>query len=255
MTKLPIPIALAILSLFAAAPAFADSSADAVGWLDKLSAATEQGAFSVNLDGEVGMAQMGQDVTAKLAGAMTRKDEKHLRMQMKVKIAMSGTEMEMSMLSVADGSTLWTEMENPMFGGKQVMKIGLDRIDALRESGQLAAAPGGSDPLGEIRALQDKFDFEVETLADDLVTLTGKPKPETVEQLGEELADTSVRLVLGRETGFPVEMTMGGERPVMTMRFSDFTRLDETQLPADTFSYAPPDGVQVMDLGGMVGEQ
>lgn len=259
MNKPSIPIAVVAFSILAAVPVVADSSPEAVAWLDKMVAASEQGTFSVNLEGEVGMSQMGQDVTASMKGSMTRKDRKHVRMNMSVNLGMQGMQMEMQVLSVADGSTLWTEMENPMLGGKQVMKMGLDQMEALREAaGPMGAGPGASDPLSEIRSLQDKFDFTVEDAADNLVILRGKPKPEMLEELRKEYSGpedvSEIRLSLDPATGFPVEMRIGGEQPVMTMRFTDFERLDETAIPADTFSYSPPEGVQVTDLGALAGK-
>ena len=73
MNKPSILVACTTLSLLLALPVAADSSQEAIDWLDMMADAAEQGAFSVNLDGEVSMSQMGEDVAAKLTGKMTRK--------------------------------------------------------------------------------------------------------------------------------------------------------------------------------------
>jgi hypothetical protein len=208
------------------------------------------------------MAQVGMPMMMDATGHMTRSGRKHARMS--TSITMSGTQeqsqgtVEIGMLMVADGSVMWTEMDNPIMGGKQVMKIGIDRMEEMA-----SASPGmgigggwtGMDPVSQIRQLSELFDFDVSETTGGRVVLSAAMTEEALSRLGVPAAAaatlTSFTLVVDEATGFPTELRLGGEAPLMVMGFTNFRKLDDSAIDPELFTYTPPEGAQVMDLGAM----
>jgi hypothetical protein len=184
---------------------------------------------------------------------MLYQDQTHMRMTMAVTIALPGADapMEMKMLTVSDGEHIWTEMDNPMMG-KQVIKIALADVEAAASAAGMAGLlGGGSDPISSLRKLQEVMTFEVVDATGDPVVLEGTPNEAMREQLAdapEGLREGKLRLAIERESGSPRWMTLGSaESPAMKMTFDSLRSLAPSDLPGDSFSYAPPAGVEVME--------
>jgi outer membrane lipoprotein-sorting protein len=250
---------LGILTLVAvafAAPAWAESSAEAKVWLEKMGEMYGHGPFSMDYDATMQTAQMGQTVDVTMDGKVTYGDEKHMRMDLNMKMGMAGATMDTKMLGVADGEIMWMEVESPMMGGRQIMKVALDRMDDLAKTGGGAAMGGGSmDPMSQVRDLAERYDFQVADVSGGRVTLTATLSDEDLKDIpqaqGTEDAD-KLALVLDEKTGVPVEVRMGGDTPYVTMHFNNLKSHEPGSLPDDYFTYTPPEGAQVVDLGQMM---
>ena len=239
-----------------ALPAQAETSAEAKAWFEKMRKVYERGPLSMDYKVTTQTSQMGQAADLTMDGKVTYGDEKHIRMDFNMKMAMAGATMEMKALSVADGETMWMDVESPMMGGRQVMKISLDRVGELQDTGAGGGMGGGSmDPMTQIRDLTDKYDFEVADISNGRVTLTAELTAEDLKEMTrtEGNADAGkLTLVLDEKTAVPVEFSMGGATPYVTMHLSNPVFHEKGSLPADIFTYTPPEGAQVVDLEQMM---
>ncbi len=142
-----------------------------------------------------------------------------------------------------------------------------ERVSGIHEHGhemekltksEGSASFGGSasmDPMSQIGTLAEKFDFsvvedkagkvalEAELTAEGLKSF---PQAQGVDDLG------SVRIVIDKKTGVPVEMRMGDDDPYVLMNFSNPTFHEEGSLPEDLFVFVVPEGARVFDLGQML---
>jgi hypothetical protein len=109
--------------------------------------------------------------------------------------------------------------------------------------------------------MSETFDFAVADRANGKVTLVAKLTSEGLASLGQSVPPgqlellSEVRLVLDESTGFPGGISVGGQDPILTMDFDDFRKVDPSVFPPGAFSYAPPPGASVMDLGAALGAQ
>lgn len=239
-----------------AAPAAGDTTPEAQKWLEKVVSHYDGGPFEVGYTIELDMSALGQPFAGTLSGSYTRADETHSRMELEMELAgLPGTTepTRMKILNVADGTTLWTEMDNPALGGRQVTKV------ALADAAKLGQAMGGfsptsMDPVAQLETLTRTMDFEVLEVKGGRVTLRGLITDATRaenELLGNAAIDAFL-FVLDERTGFPIEVRAEGESPFVTMRFEDFGRIDAKSLADGLFEYSPPEGAAVMDLGAML---
>ncbi|MDX1388887.1 MAG: hypothetical protein R3344_06830 [Acidobacteriota bacterium] len=248
-----------LAAMVLASPAGAASSPDAAAWLEKVAAIHEQGPFSVDYTATLRSTQMGAQTTMEMNGKVTYGSEKHIRMVFDMKMEMPGGAgtMEMDVVSVADGETVWMSIDNPMLGGKQIMKIPIDKMEELAKSQGSAAFGGGTsmDPMSQIGTLAEKFDFDVVDDSGGKVTLEAEltaeglkdlPQAQGVENLG------SLYIVIDKKTNIPAEMRMGDDDPYVVMIFSNPTFHEEGSLPEDIFVFVVPEGARVIDLGQML---
>ncbi len=250
----------AFLILSPALPAAADSSPEARVWLDKLLSIYDRGPFRVSYEATLDMSGLGQPLAGTLSGHLTQADRSHSRMQLSLDMPappdMPGAGMALTMLTVTDGTTVWTEMDNPAAGGKQVTRIALADLEQAGQS-MAGMSPASIDPVAQLETLTRTMDFEVLERAGGEVTLRGTITEETRARLGM-LAAPGVGgfiFVLDERTGFPTHVRADGEPPFITMRFRDLEFLDAVKLPADLFEYTPPEGLPVTDLGAMLRSQ
>jgi outer membrane lipoprotein-sorting protein len=250
-------VTIILLLMLPAAGSLADLTPEAREWLEKM-ADLEQSPFEMDYSAKAEIEAMGTTMTINVDGHYVQSDERHMRMTLNMLMAGNEGSTEMSALRVADGSTMWTEVNNPMLGGKQIMKIGLDRMDQMAAANPrmgLAGQWSGMDPVDQIRQLAEQFDFDVIGSDADIVTLSAKMTPEGLPQLGippETASQMTIVMVIDKGTGFPKEAQVGGEKPLVTMTFTDFKQLDRSTIEPGSFSYSPPEGVRVMDLGVML---
>lgn len=237
----------------------AEPKPEARPWLEKLAGLGDQKTFKVNYTAEVKGGAEGQMVEMSMHGTTTQADRNHLRVEISVKLNMGGDQqMDLGMLGVADGKTMWMEMQNPLLGGKHVMKMSVEQVGKAGAPGLGLGGGGSVDPVRQIQELARKFDLELGGVADGRVTLRAPLTKETMAGLGAVAADDKTPqefvLVLDEKTAFPLEMRMGGDPPFMVMRFTGLEFIDRAKLDPATFSYTPPAGVEVTDLGA-IGQQ
>ncbi len=251
-----------LLLLSPASSASAETSPDAQKWLTKLIAIYEQGPFQVDYEADLDMSGLGQPLSGKLSGKLTQADRSHSRVELQIDMAnppgMDSGGMSVSLLNVTDGTIVWTEMDNPALGGRQVTKVTLADLEELGDAmGGLGASPTSMDPVAQLETLTNTMDFEVREEADDHITLWGKITEETRAKLGM-LSSPGVEgfvFIIDKQTGFPTEVRAGGETPFVTMHFRNLKFLDAASLPDGLFTYSPPEGLPVMDLGPVLRSQ
>jgi outer membrane lipoprotein-sorting protein len=249
-------LTLVAIAAALALPAQAETSAEAKAWLEKLSQIYNKGPVSMDYVVTTQTSQMGQSADLTMTGKVTYGDERHLRMDFNMTMAMAGAAMEMKALSVADGETMWMDVESPMMGGRQVMKVALDRVGDLDKAGGGGMGGGSMDPMSQIRELTEKYDFQVTDVSGGRVTLTAELNAEQMKEMtqGQGSADAGkLTLVIDEKTGVPLEFSMGGATPFVTMQLSNAVFHEPGSLPEDFFTYVPPEGAMVVDLEQMMG--
>ena len=240
-------------------PVWAESSDEADIWLDKMLAAYKAGPVQASFDMTMITPETGADGMS-AAGSIMFDGGKRSRMDMNMTVSMPqmGSEMSMEMVQVFDGSLMWIEMDNPMMGGKIVIKATKAQLEQMSQMGEGMGMGGASmsSPFGpeQMEQMKTLFDWKLLEVADGRATLQATPNPEGMKALtGKDEAmdipeDTSMVLVLDEATGFPVEMRMS---EMISMKMYDVKVLDA--LPPGAFDYTPPEGATVMDLGQMMG--
>ena len=258
----PSPISRLLLGAFLvltlAAPAFADSTPDAQKWLEKIVTVYERAPFTVTYEAELDMASLGQPMAGSIQGNLAQADR--IRSRTKLELDMAGAtgtpdgQVSMSILIVNDGTTMWTEMDNPALGGRQVTKVSLEALEQA-SGAAMGMNLSSMDPVAQLEALSRTMDFEVLERAGGKVTLKGRVTDEARAEMGM-LAGSDVDafiFVIDEETGFPTEVRADGENPFLSMRFSNLEFVDA--LADELFEYSPPEGTPVMDLGPMLQSQ
>jgi len=251
-----------LLALSVAGWAHAESTLEARAWLEKMMGVYEKGPFSVDYSADMHMSQGDQTMSMTMNGQMTQADPKHLRMNISMDMAMPGAgPMEMKTLTVVDGETVWIDMDNPMMGGRRVMKMSYDQAEQMGKGGTGMGDLRNMDPVAQMKEMIDKFDFTLVGETGGEVTLSAPLDPEALGDMGQmsqmtqgqDAGSWTMTLVLDAGDGVPKEVRMGAEGdPMMTIRFSDWQFHGAAGAPAGSFEYAPPEGVQVMDLGEMM---
>lgn len=245
-----------LLALLCSAPVPAESTPAASEWLSKLSGAYDK-SFRVRYLAEMNVDQAGQAISMNMEGVTTQSDREHMRMELKVVMALGTMQTSIAMLGVLDGETLWLESDNPIAGGVQVTKIPAEHADKLAGGGGLAGGASGIDPVGQIERMADVFDFDVADISDGKVTLLASLTEEALAEISAALPPDAVglerfALVLDEKTAFPRSMRIGGEVPFMVMNFDEVEFVDSDELDPGTFLYTPPEGAKVIDMGAMI---
>jgi hypothetical protein len=244
-----------------AATIFAESTPEAIEWIDRLAAVYERAPFKFRYDADLTMSQMGQMMNVKVFGRSTQGGNGRARIETTMKMPGPGSDPDsaasVEMLGVSDGTVFWVEAPNPMSGSVQVLKVSLAKMADLADENPLARNLSRMDPLKQIQELTTLFDFKVAGRDHQTVTLRANLTGDALEVAKEvfEGTDTSrlkqLELVLRIETGFPDQIRIGEPTDsVMSVRFFDLEFLES--LDEDVFAYAPPEGAAVMDLGALM---
>jgi hypothetical protein len=236
----------------------AESTPEATQWLKKMKSAYER-SYRVSYRSDMSVIQQGESIGLTVKGATTQADRNHLRMELAITMSMGEMNAQMAMLGVIDGKTFWLESDNPMTGGKQVTRMPVDMAGDMSGGGMgLAGGVSGFDPVGQIEQMVAMFDFEMTSRSEDRVTLQATMTEEILADLHTLLPDAEGMerfvLVLDEGTAFPLEMRMGGETPFMTMVFNDLEFVEPGSLDPAIFSYTPPEGTEVVDMGARMSE-
>ena len=239
-------------------PVWAESSAEAELWLEKMVEAYKSGPVRASFDMKMVTPEMGDD-GMNATGTMMFDGAARSRMDMNMTVNLPQMgEMSMDMVQVFDGNHIWIEMDNPMMGGKVVMKATKAQLEQMSQMGGGMGMGGANmnSPFGpeQMEQMKTMFDWKLLGVADGHATLQATPNPEGMKVLtgndsGMDIPeDTTMVLVIDEATGFPVEMRMS---EMISMKMHDVKILDA--LPPGAFNYTPPEGATVMDLGQMMG--
>lgn len=249
----------AVLTLAAADAALAGSTPAATEWLDKLTAVYGRTPFEFRYQADLRVSQLEEMTDVKVSGRSTQGGAGKMRVEatMEMPVPGSKTKASLQVLGVSDGSVLWVEMDNPLAGARQAMRIQLDKMEELAASNPFAKNLSKLDPLAQIAEAAKLFDFDVAGRGPGTVTLRAKLTGEALERakLTFEGVDPSLMeyltLVLDSETAFPEEIRLGSDAAsALAMKFFDVEFLDAAE--PGTFTYAPPEGMEVVDLGALI---
>lgn len=224
-------------------------------WVDKLGKLVGKAA-EYDMTMVMDMEAQGQKMKMSSTGHILMLDETHMRATMKMNIEMEiMPAMEMNLLTVMDGQTMWIESDNPMMG-KQIMKADVAVMKKLQAQGTSMSPGGNMNQLAQIQDLFTNFfqNFEV-TEADGKVTITGDITEEIAER-GDfaGMGLTRFRMVLDAKSGFPIETAMGdGKKDAMVIQLKNLKFPKKEEIAKDAFTYEPPEGSPVMDIGAMMG--
>lgn len=231
-----------------------EATPEARKWLDKMASLYDQAPLSADFELTLG-AGSGMPVSGTALGKLLLKDRKHQRVEMKMTMggadAGSGQATEIELLSVTDGEATWTEMN--MGFGRQVIRLSLE--DAEKMAGAPGMGMNAIDPISQVEQLTKMMDVELVSVDGGEVTLAAKMTEEAKAAMGRTAVPVGgeLTLVLDEKTGYPIRMTFGGDEPMMKLETTRFELVEESALPAGSFSYTPPEGVQVIDAAQMMG--
>ena len=253
MTRKPMIrlLAAALLLLSPATPVSGDSTPEAEKWLKKLVSVFDRGPFKVDYTATLDLSVMG--LSGSLKGSYAQADRTHSRMQLELRLAtppeIAAEPVVMKFLSVTDGTTVWTEMDNPALGGRQVFKVSLADVEKLDDAAGLGIDPSSFDPVAQLENLSKTMDFELVEHSGGKVTLRGKATDKTDSMLAQIAGPDGggFLFVLDEKTGFPTELRAEGENPFIKVVFENLEF--PKALPAGLFEYSPPEGLPVIDRG------
>lgn len=254
---------LAVLTLTVLLPASApaESTPEAIRWLEKFIDVYQQGPFTTGYVADIEIVEGEQTVQGSMNGKLTYGDPTHMRMELSMQLAgMPGAPAQetvnMDMVAVSDGELTWTQVDMPSVGMQQVMKISLEDAQRLAEAQGLGSAnPAALDPVQQLTTMTELLDFELVDVKNGEVHLLANITDDAKGSLGQMAALPgldSLSLILDEKTGFPKRFSMGGEQPMVSIVFEGLEFLKKEDLADDLFVYEPPEGAQVMDLGAML---
>lgn len=252
---------LLVLGSFASAHAAADE--DAAKWMEKLFGLIADNAIQTEFTVVVAAEAEGQQINATVKGDLIHADPKHyvnaLQMEMLMP-AMGDTPMSMTSRQVADGETMWAETHIASLGMTQIGRISLAEMEELFAA-QNGLEVGESalymDPVSQLETLVEHFDIAVIEIADGLVTLSMAPTDEAMKGLAEEMdgkdLDIEGTMILREEDAVPVSATVRLDaNSRIDMSFENFSLLVRDDIPEETFTYTPPEGAEVVDMGPLL---
>ena len=242
--------AVAALAFAVLPPAVGAQSVD--DWLQKMAESVDRAPYSLDYVMKMQVEQAGNQMSIEATADMLYGSPSTLQadMQMNMSMASLPEPMEITMNMVADGTSMWMVMSNPMMGGEQILRMPLDKLEDAQTSAGIPGMSGSMDPFAQIEQLKQLMDFEIGDSADGLITLVGTPTDDFEATLGAAAAmlGGEMHMTIEQDTGLPRRVTMGpADAPVMEMVFQNYEFLGASDLPADAFTYTPPEGAQVME--------
>ncbi|CAM2068933.1 hypothetical protein SCOR_26430 [Sulfidibacter corallicola] len=251
----------ALLTVSTISSAWGGSDPEAAKWMKKMVAVYQKAPLSMNMSAKMEMSQQGMSMKMDMNGDIIYKDAKHQHMDIKTKMEMGqGQAMDMSMLYIMDGTTFWMEMQMPpsMGGMKQVMKMSIDQMEKMAEKqgmGGMGMSPGAMDPAKIMENMEKMMDLKYEGTKDGKVTLSAEMTPEASKKMGIPTnMGQKMKITLDEKNIFPSEIAFlaegEGAAPMMVMSFQNLKFLKSVD--DAKFTYTPPEGVMVQDLGKML---
>ncbi|MCB1041472.1 MAG: hypothetical protein KDC35_00930 [Acidobacteria bacterium] len=234
-------------------------------WLEKLADVYRKAPLTLDLNADMSVNQMGMQMDMTMSGTMSLKDQTHHRTSMSVSMRMPEnaqqqgmpSSMDMAIVTVFDGTTMWVETDIPAMGMKQVMKMGLDQIDEVAKSqgfGNMGISGGSLDPGKMVEMMTEMLDLQVASVADGKVTLSGELKEEAKQKMAQTGMNMGLfTIVMDEENIFPMTFGMAiDEKPFISIAYTNAKFMDT--LDENLFKYEPPPGVPVQDMGAMMGQ-
>ena len=248
---------LACLMTLVPATAQAEPHTDAKKWLERTAAHYSQGPYSLTYSMDMNLQQQGMAVSIAATGELLYGGPKAQRMNLGLVMSMPQAmpePMKMNTLIVNDGETIWTEVDNPLIGGKQVAKMSVAAAtEQAKKVGMLGGMdPSQMDPASQVEMFGKMADLKVTEISGGKVKLTGLVGEDFRDSFGpvaDQLGDGQLTLVLSEKTGEMLEMSLGDAgAPLMTTRFENLKFLKAEEIPSGSFTYSPPEGAAVQDL-------
>ena len=249
------------LTLLALGACLTMAGEDADKWLEKMAAVYAKAPLSADYTADMDIEQMGMKMHSKMSGKIIFKDTKHQRMELNVEMDMGGRKMNMTMNTINDGKTMWIDTSMPM--GRQVSKMDLDQADQMMKDAGFGSMAGGGLSMDKIvESMKESMDVTVESVKDGKVTLSATYKEVNIEASNpmagamSERQNTRMVMVLDEKNIFPLQMSMfipkDAEKAGIVMNMTNLKYLKESDIPEGTFSFSPPEGVPVIDIGAQM---
>ena len=231
----------------------------------KLTELGKKGPYSLDIKGKADVAQMGMSMKMDMTGDMVYSDEKHMRMNMKMKMKMPKvegqqaqgmpTDMEVAMLQVSDGTTVWTEINMMSMGMKQVMKGDIEEL-RKQDGGSMGMGQASQlEPSQMLENFKKMLNMKVKEKKDGKVTIEAVFTEEAAQKMNLQSAGMEkgkFHMVLDEKNFFPMTFKiLLGETPMMDFSFTNLKHVKKESLK-DSFTYTPPEGVQVIDMVQMM---
>lgn len=229
--------------------------------LQKMVEVTQKGPYSIDLNAEMKINQMGASMKMTMDGNMLIADPTHIRSTINATMQMPQgnpdmpSEMDVAMKQIFDGQIMWMEVEMKQMGVTQVMKMSLEAMKKQAESMGVNLPGGGlMDPATMIQNMEKIMDLEFVRQKDGKVFLRAEIKGKILAKMGGGGTGIGAfEMVIDQKNIFPMELRMMmGEEPFMNMKMSNYKLVDKGSIPADTFTYTPAEGATIMDLDAMM---
>lgn len=264
MTKSPLARRIGVLvaaTLLVPATIGAQPSDEVQGVLDSLSALFEKAPLRLVFDATLNVPAGDMTMTSSLSGTQLYADPRHMSMDMDMSMSTPQGEMKASMRTVYDGESMWTEMNMPMMGMKNVSRASIDVLEKANAAGSPSA--GTLDPREMLGRVAEEVDLTVVDRADGRITLEGVLDAESSEALdlgsagaALSLDGATVRMIFDTGNGQPRGMQLiTNGTTMLDLRYRDVEFIGADGLPADAFSYTPPEGTKVTDLDPVLRQQ
>lgn len=220
---------------------------DALARIDRI------GSYKANLRQKMG-------AVMEASGTIWFQAPNRVRMEMLSEMQFAGQTLRTTMVNVMDGEHLWSEQNSPM--GRQVVKGRLDDLkEQAREAGSSFGLSGNNATSNAARDILNEFaglknirrlpDVQVNNRQCKVLQGEMESQPDDALNMAAILlggAPEALRLYLDPENAFThkLEMLIAGGAVGMTVE--SVNPEFGVAIPAETFTYTPPDGVAVIDL-------
>ncbi len=200
-------------------------------WLGRMNEAWQRTPLRVDFSVETAFFGAG------FSGTLIKGDHRRYRLEIEAGL-FGGSDKTMKYVYVCDGETFWQETN--LGFASTVMKSSCDGSDL--PFGHDQQNPGGMvlSWLEYIsRAPLEDFDAQV-AVDGDTIRMRASPP-----DMGDDIV-----LTVDSKSGFPRSLVLEVDTlALFTITYSDVTYLRRSQVPSGTFSYKPPRGTRVVQLG------
>ncbi len=242
LRRLAVPGLLLLLTLALVPAAGAESTPEARQWLEKTTQIYERAPFEVDFRLDPGDTA-GLDGQAKISGHLLQGKNQRMRADLDLDVQGPQGAMQMALKMVSDGEIRWMEMGLPGLG-TQVMKTS---VEGDAGGGGPLGGAGSFDLMGQVQKLADDVDFTLQGVESGRVTLGAQLDDQSRAAFEVEGLE-QITLILDEKSGFPLEVHLVSEEGQnIKMIFENLKFLDPADVPADAFSYTPPEGAIIQD--------
>ncbi|KAA3614552.1 MAG: hypothetical protein DWQ01_02270 [Planctomycetota bacterium] len=230
-------------------------------WFDRLDKRADS-----SLEVGLNMAIRSKSQSMDADGRLQILDPQHFRLNLTFRAALpegheSGQkELEVHLLTVADGETIWIESRNAAIEMHRVMYLPLASMNEV-EAGIFYMGYGPHDelhPLKAIASLRQLGDFQVQSSGVNQVRLIGRLNEDGVARCGLPGPDfpklDQVTIELDSKTGLPQAFLLRHDQgTAVHTRFKDFSFPEK--FPKELFQYEVPEGLEPVDMSFFLGKR